>query len=42
MKSLLNNPSRRCMGDLWWQLNDVSPVMSWSLLDMEGVEKEKK
>lgn len=41
MKSLLNNPSRRCMGDLWWQLNDVSPVMSWSLLDMDGNEKAK-
>jgi len=39
MKDLLNSPSHRCMGDLWWQLNDVSPVMSWSLLDMDGNEK---
>jgi beta-mannosidase len=39
MKRLLNNSSQRCMGDLWWQLNDVSAVMSWSLLDIDGNEK---
>ena len=39
MKRLLNNSSPRCMGDLWWQLNDVSPVMSWSLLDINGNKK---
>jgi len=36
MKGLLNDANGRCMGNLWWQLNDVSPVMSWSLLDMDG------
>lgn len=36
MKQLLNPTHGRCMGNLWWQLNDVSPVMSWSLLDMDG------
>jgi beta-mannosidase len=39
MKAILHPPDRRCMGNLWWQLNDVSPVMSWSLLDMEGNPK---
>jgi beta-mannosidase len=36
MKQLLKSSNGRCMGNLWWQLNDVSPVMSWSLLDIEG------
>ena len=40
MKAILRPSDGRCMGNLWWQLNDCSPVMSWSLLDMEGNPKK--
>ena len=40
MKAILKPADGRCMGNLWWQLNDCSPVMSWSLLDMEGNPKK--
>jgi hypothetical protein len=36
MKSLLRDTNERCMGNLWWQLNSVSPVMSWALIDLLG------
>jgi beta-mannosidase len=39
MRDVLRDSDGRCMGNLFWQLNDTSPVMSWSVLDMEGTPK---
>jgi hypothetical protein len=39
MRNVLRNSGGRCMGNLFWQLNDTAPVMSWSVLDMEGNPK---
>jgi beta-mannosidase len=29
-----------CMGTLFWQLNEVAPVMSWSVLNWDGSPKQ--
>lgn len=29
----------RCMGTVWWQLNDCWPVISWAVVDSGGVLK---
>ncbi|HEX2704623.1 MAG TPA: hypothetical protein VHM65_02600 [Candidatus Lustribacter sp.] len=29
----------RCMGTIWWQLNDCWPVTSWSVIDGDGRRK---
>jgi beta-mannosidase len=39
MQSLLKPANGHCMGQLWWQLNEAAPVMSWSLLDFDGRPK---
>jgi len=41
INQVLRDSNGRCMGTLFWQLNDVSPVMSWSVLDLEGNPKWK-
>ena len=39
MRSVLRDEDGKCMGNLFWQLNDAAPVMSWSVLDMDGNPK---
>ena len=39
MRSVLRDEDGKCMGNLFWQLNDAAPVMSWSVLDIDGNPK---
>jgi beta-mannosidase len=39
MRDILRDTDGKCMGNLFWQLNDAAPVMSWSVLDIEGNPK---